>query len=130
MDGGPSHPGYKTADRNLARLHNGEPFANDGHTSLVKVTKWFRRRFTREPVVNELSCVSTLLHRDLRHTRKGLTILIKGRGIADHENLRVVWHGQIFLNADPSGMIRLDPQPLAGRRWSYPSCPDHRLTGD
>src|SRR5262249_18433601 len=108
----------------------GKALAHHGHRALVEVAKR-RRLFTAGyAVVNQFSSITSLLYGDLRHAGKGLPVLLKCSGIANHKDFGIPGHSQIALNAHPPGAIRLHLEPLACGRRRHPSGPDHGLARD
>ena len=77
MDGRPGHPSQKPADRYLARLQNGKPFADDGHIPLVEVTKWSQGRMAGHLAEDEFSGVLALLYCNLRNPGQRVAALIE-----------------------------------------------------
>ena len=121
----PSEPCPEPAYLDLAALQHSETLAHYGHGALVKVAKGARRRITNDAAVNQLCCITALLHRHLGNPWQRFAILIEGCCIADDENLGVSGHGEVFLNAYPPRAIRLGVQPLACRRGSNARGPDN-----
>src|SRR5690242_15913368 len=75
--------------------------------------------------MNQLSCIASLLHRDLSDSGKRLSVLLKRGGGTHDEYLWMSWYGEIVLHFDSSRVIRLHRQPLPRRRWTCSSRPDH-----
>src|SRR5580700_4270722 len=73
----PYKPREESAELDLSRLQDGETLANHRHVSFVPVTKRRELRFADNPTVNQLPHVASLLHRDLRDARQGLSILFE-----------------------------------------------------
>jgi hypothetical protein len=59
-----------------------------------------------------------------------MAILIERGRVADRENLRMIRHGKIALNAQAAGTISCSSQPLAHRRRCDARGPNHGLAED
>src|ERR1700739_137504 len=125
VHGGPGQPSQKAAYFDFRALQHRKTLADYGHGALVKVAEGTRRRIANDAAVNQLSCITPLLHCHLCNARKGFAVLIEGCRIAHDENLGMCWHCEIFLNANPPCTIHLDVQPLSRGRRRHPSSPDH-----
>src|SRR5262249_15691811 len=110
-------------------------FANCGHGDFVEIGKRFCRLLALKLAPNQFASVASLLHCNLSNSRQRFSILIERRGIADHENFRMIWNSTIGLDKHATAAIGLRPQPFSsgGRRNSdrpdpcvarY-SCPPH-----
>jgi len=77
--------------------------------------------------MDEFPCIASLLHCHLSYARKDFAFLLECRGVANHKDFGMSRHGQIFLNAHPTGTIRLHIQPLARWRGRDTGGPDHSL---
>src|SRR5215472_8066578 len=126
----PSEPRADPAYLDFATLQHRKTLAHDGHAALVKVTEGTKRWFANNAVVNQLSCITPLLHRHLRYTWQRFAVLIEGHRIADNENLGISGHGKVFLNAYPPCVIHFGIQPLARGRGCDACSPDHRFACD
>ncbi len=62
VDSGPCEPCYEPAEVNLAALQDGEVLAHNGHAAFVEITEGFRHRRASHTPMNQISCVSPLLH--------------------------------------------------------------------
>jgi hypothetical protein len=65
----PSEPGQETAHLEFATLHNREPLPQYSHVTFVKVTKWTLTVLAGKPPANQLTNITSLLHRDLSDAR-------------------------------------------------------------
>src|SRR3989454_7039892 len=130
MNACPHEPREKSAHANLACLQDSEPLPDHRHAALVEVAKRTWRRSASETLPDQPSRIAALLDRDLRHTGQGSSVLLERRGIADDEDLGMPRDREVLLDAYPSGPIRLDGEPLPGRRRGHPGGPDDRLARD
>lgn len=75
--GRPREPRAEAAHMDLAALEDGKALPNDSHASFVEVMKRARRRFADDAVVNQLSCVTALLHRHLSNAGERLPVFLE-----------------------------------------------------
>src|SRR5215467_1137388 len=114
MHRGPCQPRNKAADPYAPGLQDGKPFADHRHVPFVEVAERTRCGFPRDPSMNQLSCIASLLLRDLSNSGERLSFLELGR-VAHHENVWIPWYGEIALHFDSSRAIRLHRKPLPRR---------------
>jgi hypothetical protein len=115
MYGRPREPRHEATYADFAALHHSEALAHHGHAALVKVAKWARRGMADDAEVNQLPCIAPLLHRHLRDTGQGITVLIERGCIPNHKYLGVSGHSEVILNAHPPSAICFHIQPVARR---------------
>src|SRR5215471_309739 len=101
MHRGPCHPGNKAGDPYTTRPQNGKPFADHRHVAFVEVAERTRCGFPRDPSINQLSYIASLLHCDLSDSRQRFSVLLERGGVAHHENVRMPRHREIRLHLDP-----------------------------
>ena len=73
----PCEPCSEPLHSDLVTLQNGKALANYRHVAFVEVTEWTGRRRTGYAVVNDSSCITSLLHRDLRDAGKRLAVFLE-----------------------------------------------------
>src|SRR5262249_19232876 len=98
--------------------------------SFVEISKRFGTVFAGDLPTNQFAYVASLLHRNLSDTRQRLSILVERRGVADHENFRMIWNSKVWLNAHPAGAIHFSLYPFPRRRRRNTGGPDNCLAGD
>src|SRR5262249_25794028 len=127
VDESPNHPREQAAHLDLPTLQYGEAPSHHGHGALVEVAKRSRLFAAGYTAVNKFSRIMSLLHSHLCDAGKGLAVLLKCRGIADHKSFGMSWDSQISLTAYPPGTVRLHVEPLARSRRRDTGGPDHGL---
>src|SRR5215468_8321451 len=126
MDPYPSQPGNESAEMDLAALHNGKAFADNGHVPFVEVAERTRYGFPAKSLADQPACISALLNCNLSDARQWLPILLERGGIAHNEDFWMARHRKVRLNLDSSRPIGFNAEPFAGRRWSDSCSPDYR----
>src|SRR5262249_4719689 len=120
----PGKPRKKPAHVYSAALQHSEALAHYRHVALVKVAEWRWSILPCYSPMDQPAGIAPLLHRDLRHTRKRLAVLIERCRIAHHENLRETRNREILPDEDAPPAIGDRAQPLASRRRRYARRPD------
>src|SRR5215472_13486792 len=126
----PGEPRDKPMQPDSAALQNRVAFPNNRHVSFVEISKRFGTVFAGDLPTNQFAYVASLLHRNLSDTRQRLSILVERRGVADHENFRMIWNSKVWLNAHPAGAIHFSLYPFSRRRRRNTGGPDHCLARD
>src|SRR6267154_327663 len=112
MDRRPCQPGDKPAHPDRPGLQDGETLADYRHVSLVEVAERMPCGFPRDASVNQLSRITSLLHRNLSDARQRLSVLLEGSSITNHKNLPMPRHATIRLHLDPARAIGFYRQPI------------------
>src|SRR5215467_14493435 len=99
----PNQPCPEPAHLDLAALQDGKTLAHHSHSALVEIAKRSRLLAVSNAGVDEFSCIASLLHSHLRHAGQRFAILLECSSIANHKNFRMSGHGQVVLNAHPTG---------------------------
>src|SRR5260370_20852805 len=95
----PREPSNQPMHAQFAALENGIAFPDNGHVAFVEVTKRLGRPLSGKLASNQFSSIASLLQCNLVYTPQRFSVLIERGGIADHENFRMIWNPEIFLNA-------------------------------
>src|SRR5262249_49462647 len=111
-------------------VQHGEALADDSHGSFVEVPERLQRGLPLDASANQPRRIAPLLHRNLRDSGEGTTVLIERGRVADGEALRMTGHGQVRWHAHTAGVIRRRAEPLARRRGRHAGRPDYGLAGD
>jgi hypothetical protein len=109
----PNQPGRKSTQVDKVQISDCFVASNCGHTSFVPVAEslWFSILDHAQDVARG---VTTLLHRDRRHSRQRLSSLMrKIRQITNHLNLRVTGYCEIVVNHHASDSIDRHAERLA-----------------
>jgi hypothetical protein len=101
----PHEPSRKSTHEYLAALQDGKALTDDGQISFVEVVEQFWSCFSFHSSSYELASIASLLHRYLRNSRKGSSILVQGRGIANNEN---VWMVEFVFEVHSDGSSTTD----------------------
>src|SRR6266853_5280753 len=125
VHGRPREPSHDAAYMELAGLQHSKTLAHYGHVPFIEIAKWARHRIAVDTAVDYFPCVAPLLDRDLRNTCQWLAVLIERCGIANHKDLGMPGHREVFLDAYQPGAVCLSAQPLASRRGRHTRGPDH-----
>src|SRR5271169_738007 len=112
MNKGPGEPGREPCQSYVARFHDGEILADDGHVALVEVPKRARRPSTAELSRDQSSDITALLDCDLRYAWQRLAVLHQRRRIADHEYIRSIRNAQERADAGSPRTVGRDAQHL------------------
>ena len=106
VDKEPDKPGGKTEKVNAENVGNGSGAADDGHVAFVEVMEARGKSFTGQARGDNFCGEAAPLNGDLGDARKGLAILILGKGeIADNEDFRMAENGEVGLDLDAAGAI-------------------------
>src|SRR5215475_7038698 len=88
----PGEPRDKPMQPDFAALQNSVALADYGHVAFVEIAERFGVVFTGDMPTDQFAYVASLLHRNLSDTRQRFPVLVERRGVADHENFRMIWN--------------------------------------